>query len=92
MLDIINNKTVADLWVKKSFFSDEKPNVELVYKLGKELDIDVVLMFRLTEYFRGSSDTIVIEAYLIDGHRKVMYSAKGDILEPVTKEILSQYK
>ena len=40
---VINNTTMNDLWVKKGFLGPLMPNVDLLCKLGKQLQVDAIL-------------------------------------------------
>lgn len=38
-------KNNGELWTLKNFFSNYKPNLEKLYKIGKILDVDIILLF-----------------------------------------------
>ena len=42
--DLLSKKIKKDLWKKDSFFGAPKPNIDLAYKIGKQLGVDAVFI------------------------------------------------
>ena len=64
---------IDSVWEKKSFFSNYKPNINIISEIGKQLNIDAVLMFDMLITLKDD----FIRAYLIDVKKKKIYYAYG---------------
>jgi Caspase domain len=78
---ILNKKyltpdVIKKMWIKKSFFSKPEPNVEFICKLGRDLQVDTILLCRIEgDETRNwiPRDTAV---FLINTNNKKLYSEK----------------
>ena len=69
-----------DIWVKKSFFSKREPNLDLIIRLGKQLDFDAVLLLSiLTGGFEQDANI-----NLIDIETGKVYSNTGKLWPDIT--------
>jgi len=75
----IDNNTIPPdvikkLWVKKSFLSPEEPNIELVCTLGKNLQVDYVILYHTTD--NGWGFTEDLRVFLINAKTQKIYADK----------------
>jgi hypothetical protein len=87
--DVVNN-----LMVKKSYFGNYKPNVELICKLGRKLNVDFILFYYLEVSISVNDVPDQIEVFLINITTKRLYAEKHNFLatwesavDPSTKMI-----
>jgi len=58
----LSETMVNDIWIKKSYFSKKKVNTDLICKLGRQLQVDAVLMYSIfIETIKQTADIILIE-------------------------------
>ena len=69
---IIDDKVINELWIKKSIWSDTKPNVDLIYDISNKLGIDfaVTYTFIWDDTGHGWDSSL----YIIDVKDKKIYS------------------
>ncbi|MCP4629304.1 MAG: DUF1566 domain-containing protein [bacterium] len=68
---------VNDIWIKKSTFSKSKVNLDLICRLGRQLQVDAVLIYSIDiDHFKQNADII-----LIDIKTKKAYSKTEGIKE-----------
>jgi hypothetical protein len=71
---IFNKKLMESLWVKKGFFSKPEPNTDFIMQLGKQLEVDAILLFS-ANVMNMAKDRI--RAILVDVKREKIYSSSG---------------
>ena len=75
--DILTKEVIDKLWIKTSYFSEAKPNTNLIRSLGKKLQVDAVLIYDL--YVNpdvGNS----IKVFLINVKTQNTYHSKDDFI------------
>jgi adenylate cyclase len=93
--NIVTDDIVDKLWIKKSFFSDKELDVDLITKLGRQMPVDVILLYHL--YITGRES--VAQAYLINTGTGQIHSEKKrvDVLslrtdtEHLTRKLFIKY-
>ena len=78
---MINKNTLPDdvinsLWISTSFFSKPEPNVELICKLGRELEVDLILICYLDVIESRSVFPQYLNVNLINVKTRKVNSAK----------------
>jgi hypothetical protein len=71
---IFNKKLMDNLWVKKGFFSKPELNHGFIMQLGKQLEVDAILLFS-ANVMNMAKDRI--KAILVDVKREKIYSSSG---------------
>ncbi len=71
---IFNKKLMDNLWVKKGFFSQPEPNTGFIMQLGKQLEVDAILLFSANVMDMAKDR---IKAILVDIKRKKIYASSG---------------
>jgi hypothetical protein len=67
---LFTDDVINDIWIKKSFFSDTQPNIVLITKMGNQLYVDVVLLYKFVIVtVRDYNLTI----YLVDIKKEKLY-------------------
>lgn len=80
--DLLREDVIDDLWFRRSAFSEVEPNIDLICRVGRELQVDVVLMYDLfvssfSEVFWQSHGHHFMRVFLINLKTKEKYYAKG---------------
>ena len=98
--EILPDDVVKNLWIKKGFFSGWTPNVELVSTLGRQLQVDAILMYHV-DVMAQDPDPGTVENFLIDVNTKKVYRAKSETRDydndggrmnyNLTKEVFKAY-
>jgi hypothetical protein len=86
---------VNDIWIKKSLFSENKVNLDLIYRLGRQLRVDAVLIYSIYIATRKQTADII----LIDIKTKKAYSKTEGIyvntlssdIKDLTEKIFTDY-
>ena len=65
---VINSSTIDNLWLKGPSYRKDKPNIELVRRIGRKLNVDAVLMLYLDVgvVLHGNDDVKKLIIYVID--------------------------
>jgi hypothetical protein len=71
---IFSDQLMGNLWVKKGFFSNPEPNTRFIIQLGKQLEVDAILLFS-ADVIKMAKDRI--RAYLVDIRQKKIYTNSG---------------
>jgi len=66
-------EVIKDFWVRKSFFSQEEPNLELICKLGTNLQVDYIILYNSDTNY-GGGHTCDLKVFLINVKTKKIYS------------------
>ena len=76
---VINSSTIDNLWLEGSSYRKDKPNVELVRQIGRELNVDAVLMLYMDvgTVLHGNDSVKKIIIYVIDVQTGKFSSAKN---------------
>ena len=73
--NLLTEAIVEDFWIKKSAFSKSKVNLDLICRLGRQLQVDAVLIYSIDiDHFKQNADII-----LIDIKNRQAYSKTGEI-------------
>jgi len=75
---------VNDIWIKKSIFSERKVNLDLIHRLGKQLQVDAVLIYSIYIAKRKQTADII----LIDiGTKKAYSKTEGIYVNTLSSDI-----
>lgn len=92
----IDNDQIEKIWKRKSIFSKNEPDIELIIEYGKKMDIDLAL----TLYAYGTNNDPQIDLYLIDVNSGEVFHANQvltwhglyyDALEQETTKVIEQF-
>jgi len=67
---------IKKLWIKKSFFSSPEPNVEFICKLGRDLQVDAIILFHIESERTYNYIPRNATVFLINTNNKKLYSEK----------------
>ena len=95
--DVLADHRVDDLWVKKSFFSDPEPAIELIVQIGNQQKVDAVLL----SHIDVSLEEDIIRVFLIDVKQNKKYEAQVTVsrirsvgrekMRRLTKKVFAEY-
>jgi hypothetical protein len=71
--NILTKEVIDKLWIKTSYISEQKPNTNLISSLGKQLQVDAVLIYYL---FANPDSSNSINVFLINVKNQKTYHAK----------------
>ncbi|MGD8765029.1 MAG: caspase family protein [Desulfobacteraceae bacterium] len=76
---VIDSSTIDKLWLKGSTYRKDMPNVELVCQIGRELNVDAVLMLYMDAgiVLHGNDSVKKLIIHVIDVHTGQLCSAKN---------------
>jgi len=98
--NIMTDAVVDDLWIRKSFFSDKEPNVDLICQVGKQLKVDAVLLYYIIDRIHDDD----VKIFLINVKTGKKYYAEDRIdfrsdsgvllfsLKHLTEKIITDYE
>lgn len=70
-------QNIKNLWLKQKFLSEKIPNEEFIYKLGQQINVDVVLILNIPSLYTGYDCFARFEAYILDIKNQKMISGKN---------------
>jgi hypothetical protein len=78
--NILTDDIVDNLWTKKGFLSGKELDIDLITKLGRQMPVDVILLYHLFFSGRGSE----AQAYLINTSTRQIHSKKQKGVDVLT--------
>jgi hypothetical protein len=96
------NKDIPEIdsvWKKNTFFSNYKPNIDVISKIGLQMNVDAVLMYDIG--LTNGDD--IIRVYLVDVNKQKIFNATGETINfkvaegdieinRITKQVFSEYQ
>ncbi len=86
---------VKDIWIKKGAFSKSQVNFDLIIKLGRQLQVDAVLIFSFDiDYWRQTADIILIDLETKKAYSKtdrVSVRSLGSDIKNLTENCFTDY-
>ena len=75
--EILPDRVVKNVWIKESFFSGWTPNIELVSTLGRQLQVDAIIMYYI-DVVGQDPDPGTVVCFIVDVNTKKVYHAKDN--------------
>ena len=90
---------IDSVWKKNTFLSNYKPNIDVISKIGLQMNVDAVLMYDIG--LTNGDD--IIRVYLVDVNKQKIFNATGETINfkvaegdieinRITKQVFSEYQ